>query len=421
MLENMTTISWGVLGPEQLVSERRTRTLGMGTVVRVFNDLAVPSLGGVKYSKSVFLACLGIYVAEKVRGSGIQVSNIEVSNAIEALACCLSYRKNGWQSDPRLQGNTKLRGKEDLSFKAVSKSNFYVTQPMRMATVQTLPGLDLVAAKGERFNSYSLSVHGVNLVEAGCEGLKCHRNGIVEFLVKWVLGDSRNPNQSSLTQVISQLEDLAKGAKGILKERLVSGNDENSIRRRNALSWVSNISKNPCVDWQQPTELTVKHFKDIQSGAYFFILRDKIMQLLDAVETEMADPKSGTFVLSDKFSTNVVKAISNVKFAADRFITAGYDPSPEQLATSLANECLQTSEGLIIASLVERDNVVLKVRGKAIIQGPAFGGAQAEPSDEHDGESLFPRGISYRLWNLYVLNLDFNDQLDLWLNKKDVT
>jgi len=141
MMENMTTISWGVLGPEQLVSERRTRTLGMGTVVRAFNDLAVPSLGGVKYSKSVFLACLGIYVAEKVRGSGIQVSNIQVSNAIEALACCLSYGKNGWQSDPRLQGNTKLRGKEDLSFKVVSKSNFYVTQPMRMATVQTLPGL----------------------------------------------------------------------------------------------------------------------------------------------------------------------------------------------------------------------------------------------------------------------------------------
>ncbi len=38
----MVEVTWGLLGPEMLNSERRTRTLGLGTAVRKFNDLAVP-------------------------------------------------------------------------------------------------------------------------------------------------------------------------------------------------------------------------------------------------------------------------------------------------------------------------------------------------------------------------------------------
>ena len=95
----MTIINWGLLGPDKLESERRTRTLGLAVAVRAFNDLAVPNLGGVKFSKNVFLACLGIHVAEKVRLEGKQVSNIQVANAIEALGCILSFEENNWQSD----------------------------------------------------------------------------------------------------------------------------------------------------------------------------------------------------------------------------------------------------------------------------------------------------------------------------------
>ena len=42
----MTIVAWGLLGPEKLGGERRTRTLGLGVTVRAFNDLAVPGLGG---------------------------------------------------------------------------------------------------------------------------------------------------------------------------------------------------------------------------------------------------------------------------------------------------------------------------------------------------------------------------------------
>jgi hypothetical protein len=38
--------AWGLLGPEMLASERRTRALGLGATVRSFNDLADPGLPG---------------------------------------------------------------------------------------------------------------------------------------------------------------------------------------------------------------------------------------------------------------------------------------------------------------------------------------------------------------------------------------
>ena len=61
---------WGLLGPETLPSLRRTRGLGIAASVRRFNDLAVPGLGGVWFGKQIFLALLGVAVAEYVRAWG---------------------------------------------------------------------------------------------------------------------------------------------------------------------------------------------------------------------------------------------------------------------------------------------------------------------------------------------------------------
>ena len=84
--------AWGLLGPEFLPNARRTRTLGLGASVRRFNDLAVPGLGGVWYGKQLLLATLGVAVAEAARSQGVKVQNIEVANAIEALACWLALK-----------------------------------------------------------------------------------------------------------------------------------------------------------------------------------------------------------------------------------------------------------------------------------------------------------------------------------------
>ena len=105
----MGTTAWGLLGPETLASQRRTRTLGLGATVRSFNDLAVPGLGGVWFGRQLFLATTGVAIAERVRNSGKRAQNIGVANAVEALACWLALGVNGWNRDPRLRGATKMR------------------------------------------------------------------------------------------------------------------------------------------------------------------------------------------------------------------------------------------------------------------------------------------------------------------------
>jgi hypothetical protein len=58
------TLTWGLIGPGALPSERRVRTLGVAASVRRFNELAVPGIGGVWFGKQLFLATLGVKVAE---------------------------------------------------------------------------------------------------------------------------------------------------------------------------------------------------------------------------------------------------------------------------------------------------------------------------------------------------------------------
>ena len=150
----MVYTSWGLLGPETLNIVRRTRTLGLGTAVREFNDLAVPGMGGVWFAKQLFLALLGVAVADAV--SPRKKTNIEIANSIEALGCWLALEQNGWNiTDPRLRGRLKMHGKIDLSFGTVSKRNFYVAQPMRPSALQPLRDLQLVESSGERFNSFN--------------------------------------------------------------------------------------------------------------------------------------------------------------------------------------------------------------------------------------------------------------------------
>jgi hypothetical protein len=163
----VTLAVWGLLGPETLATERRTRTLGLGATVRAFNDLAVPGLGGAWFGKQLFLATLGVAVAERARSSGNRVRNIEATNAVEALACWLALNQNGWHRDARLRGATKMRGANDLSFANMRKPSFYVTQPMRQATVQPLRAMGLVESTGERFNAFSSTPVGRDF-STGC-------------------------------------------------------------------------------------------------------------------------------------------------------------------------------------------------------------------------------------------------------------
>jgi len=211
-------IAWGLLGPEMLASERRTRTLGLGATVRSYNDLAVPGLGGVWFGKQLLLATLGIAIAERVRNSGKRVQNIEVTNAVEALACWLALDSTGWKRDPRLRGALKLSGRKDLSFATVCKRSFYVTQPMRQATVQPLRALGLVESNGERFNAFRCTNHGEAFIDAAWAAFKPHKRSVLDHLVMWarsIHDDAKN--SSELRRALSPLEPMSESAREFLK------------------------------------------------------------------------------------------------------------------------------------------------------------------------------------------------------------
>ncbi|RZF87252.1 hypothetical protein CWC26_15105 [Pseudoalteromonas sp. S4488] len=408
---------WGLLGPDKITSQRRTRTLGLSSIVRKFNDLAVPGLGGVKYAKSVFLACLGVDVAEKVRQSGKQVTNIQVTNAIEALACYLAYGSTEWNKDDRLRGRTKLNSPADLSYKTFSGTNFYVTQPMRMSTVQALPGLGFVESKGERFNSFSLNQLGKDFVDAACASYRCHRLSIIDFLARWVkdekqLPSSYTPSFGELLHVMSPLVRLDQHALNLFKQALLSG--ENNSRRRGVLKWTQSENLKTYVNWTKPFFIEQTHFDDLKSGAFFFELRNKSLDLLNVIEAEIAPLNPPRLELSEPLSQSIIDAVSNLKKAANAFLSLEHDPSTSKEATYFANQCLQKNDTDIIISLLERDEVVLRCRGKQVLPAAAFGKPEPVNNEEHD-YSLFPKGISFRVWNMYVLNQDFENKLEEWL------
>ena len=66
---------------------------------------------------------------------------------------------------------------------------------------------------------------------------------------------------------------------------------------------------------------------------------------------------------------------------------------------------------------------MLRLVGDDIKPGPAFTGSITQVrADEEDQETPqtkgipLPEGISYRVRNLYLLNLDMHGELDEWLN-----
>lgn len=421
----MTEMIWGLLGPETLPSERRTRTLGLGTSVRLFNDLAVPGIGGVWFGKQLMLATLGVVVAEDARASGANVKNIETANAIEALACWLAFDGNGWAPDDRLRGNIKLKRKNisSFKFKNVRQRNFYVTQPMRMATVQALPALGLVDAEGYRFNGFKSTDAGREFVEAACAGFSPYKTNVLKYLVKWVRGDTDKVGSRELCNALSPLVTMQECARNILKERLLQGNH----RRCDALEWMETLKKKSVIsnEWgNKPANINEKHWHDLKLGSLFFKTRDAALAVLDALEAYIR--KNGDrkrFALKDPVPENVGKKIAELRSAVQSFLDAGHT---DQEANKFCRECNNKEDVAVLQALVQRDGHVLRLIGQVVLPGPAFrDAASPTPDIDDDADSPstisripLPDGISYRMRNLYLLNLDLHNNLDAWLNSK---
>jgi hypothetical protein len=435
--DRVGAVVWGLLGPETLANERRTRTLDLGAAVRAFNDLAVPGLGGVWFGKELLLATIGVAIGERVRHSGQRAQNIEVANAVEALACWLALGSNGWKRDPRLRGALKLSGKNDLSFATVRKRNFYVTQPMRQATVQPLRALGVVESSGERFNAFRCTKDGEAFIDAACAAFKPYKRSVLDLLFSWAKGFQEDVTTSSeLRKALSPVEAMSESAREFLRERIIQGTGTGASRRRSALDWVETLrdKTQQKIQWNaRPTMLDELHWRDLRSGALFFAARDAAIALLDQIESHIGTTADRRMSLDAALPGTVVEKLISLRGHAQAFLDDNWDPSPGGDATRFCRECTEQGNGLLLEELLFREGHVLKQRGRDILPGVAFRGIHVSPpgaarSPEEDGAEdqvaqiiPLPDGISHRIRNLFLLNLDLRNDLGNWLTNQLTT
>jgi hypothetical protein len=113
--------------------------------------------------------------------------------------------------------------------------------------------------------------------------------------------------------------------------------------------------------------------------------------------------------------------LQELKIAAQLFLK---HKSTNKDATRFCEEFGSESPEAALKALVARDDAVLRLDGEQIRRGPAFRGKTEPPSPVDDEEAETPNGkiplpddVSFRLRNLYLLNLDLNGKLDFWINE----
>lgn len=417
--------SWGILGAEHATSARRVRTLEVGSAVRAFNDLAVPGMGGVWFGKQLMLATIGVQVAAAVRAAGMHVHNIETANAIEALACwsAITGPKRS-EPDPRVRGGTKLRtiSKDDVSFSVLRKTSTYVTQPMRMATVQPLRALGLVEATQDRFSAFSCTRAGHEFLE-----LACTPGNALRQLIAWVKGSLQTLPADALRNALAPTEPLPEQAREFLRERLVAGANVACARRAAALSWVEHrrTSATTAAWSEQPPMLDASHWADLREGAYFFLARKAALKVLEEAERTM-QKETGLPVLNldQPIPKTVTTAIYAARACAKTFLDQHHDPTGG-IAKTFCTEIADPDAAMMLGKLAVRDGRVLILRGTRIEPGAGFAKEESVTGDptvdaEVDSRLKWPPGISPRVKNLFLLNLDLRGVLGEWLQNPEM-
>jgi len=416
----MDTVVWGLLGRESLRSVRRVRTLGLGAAVRNFNELAVPGLGGVWFGRQVFLATLGVAVNELARQAGSRTSNIQVANALEAFGCWHALRRSGRARDVRVKGRETLpHALDDTSFAWISRPSFYITQPMRMQTVQAVLELGLVKSTGQRFNSYSMTATGHAFLDAAFRELaRPHGAAHLTALQNWVCGSDRNVDTDTICELLSPAEPLPRLAREQLRHLLVSGVTEDATRRRNLLEWMEELRHGRAKPEEQPRQLSATHWHEVQAGRLFFRLQSAALAVLDIVEALLAQLTPHEVAPSGLTQAPVRVALADLRNAADAYLEHGYVDKHGTGVGTFARVCTDTSDARLIEKLVGLDTRVLRMRGGCVVPGGAFScdaRLAATEAQEEDGQlevaAAVPLGVSYRISNLYLLNLDLNGAL----------
>jgi hypothetical protein len=409
---------WGLLATEDLSSRRRVRGLKLGASIRYFNEQAVPGLGGIAFGKPMLWALLGIRVAQTCRQQGQRVSNIEAANAVEAMSCLLAWQQGVKEEERwRVAGSIKLRDRINaqakISFATARKSSFYVTQPMRMGTVQPLAALGLVELGSTRFNAYILSDKGQSLVASACHGYRPYKKDICTVLVDWIKGTDNPWGSQPLADCLNPKTALASDACALLTTLL-----KENEQRQSALDWMEELRRNPQqkLDWEtRPDCLTDAHWRALYAGACLFAARDAAVAVLDSMERQVGNTASRSVSVADLAAATALDTLQN---AARTFLQLKYD-EPE--SEKFCRECVCNSNESVVQSLLLRDGLCLRLDNGKVVPGTAFRGGETsrESGEDKDDEAIaefnaeiyqsiiqWPDHISPRIPHLYAL---FND------------
>ena len=429
----------GILGPDSVGSSRRLRSLGIAGAVRRFNERAVPGLGGIWFGKQLMLALLGVRVAELQSERGHTVAKMECANAIEALACWLSYRDTGWASDPRLRGRNKFPREHDLEhgplYSRFRSRGFYVTQPMRMAAGSALVPLGFATSTNRRFNSLQSTPAGREFLDAALRDYRPSNRSLTEHLSQWVRGESVNVTTGTVARGLSPCVPLHGDALEHLEGRLLAGGANETVqaksRRRAALAWVERLRRFPPAGplaWlDRPPEIQDdRHWTDLEGGARLWLAREAALQLLDAIEGRIAHASAERLTIADAVLATR-EQIKSLRIAADAFLRMKHEDAE---ANDFCRACGTTDPTEVLRSLAQRDGHVLRLDGHVLVAGAAFRRsnppAAGSPSDtkgvssvgaEEDGAQIasdeigWPAGISFRMRDLYLLNLELRGEL----------
>ncbi|MCA9090416.1 MAG: hypothetical protein KDA90_17485 [Planctomycetaceae bacterium] len=291
--------------------------------------------------------------------------------------------------------------------------------------------MNLVESTGERFNAFTCTQLGHDFIDAVCANLKPYNRSVLDHLVGWAKGTYDNVRSSPpLTRVLSPLAPIPKPAQEILRERIVQGSGVEPSRRRNALNWVERLRiESPTqISWKvRPAMLDEDHWRDLHAGTLFFVARDAAIGLLDQVEAHIGNQTDLKLSMDTPLPRAIADKCDLLRARAAEFLQNNHDPSPCASAGEFCRECTENVDALLLEKLLAREGRVLRQRGREVVPGVAFRGNQlSEPetarSPEEGGEEAkvdktipVPEGISHRVHNLFLLNLDLCDELDNWL------
>lgn len=429
----------GVLGPDSVGRSQRLRSLGLAGAVRRFNERAVPGIGGVWFGKQLMLALLGVRVAELHAERGRAIPKIECTNAIEALACWLAYRDSHWASDARLRGRNKFPrnfdGEDGPLYARFRARGFYVTQPMRMASGSAMVPLGLAISSSRRFNTLQTTAEGRAFLDAALDGFRPSNRSMVEHLSQWVGGEKVSVTTGSVFRGLSPCLPLPKIALEHLHCRILAGGVDESAtakaRRRSALAWVDRLRTKPPgapLSWlDRPPEVQDdRHWEDLEAGARLLLARDAALQLLDALEERISHAPAERMTIADAVPA-VREEVELLRVAADAFLSMRHEDAE---ANEFCRACASADPATVLRNLCQRDGRVVALVGNLLQPGgPAFRRGMAsnaepesnpvdEPSDavgaigvQGTDDIEWPKGLSFRLQNLYMLNLELNDRL----------